>query len=153
MSDGDWLTQQFEQSRERLRAIAYRMLGSQSEADDAVQEAWLRLSRSDMVEFARVAEGVGFDSLWGPDYLLWRDDGATLGSWDRWPRPPPQCWSGSTVGELRGIVHQVPILKRVPVTPLIGPNASTGCSCATCGLATACRAGGFSFGGVGAPGR
>ncbi len=39
MSDGDWLTQQFEQSRERLRAIAYRMLGSQSEADDAVQEA------------------------------------------------------------------------------------------------------------------
>jgi RNA polymerase sigma-70 factor (ECF subfamily) len=43
----DDLTQQFEQQRPRLRGVAYRMLGSLSEADDAVQEAWLRLSRSD----------------------------------------------------------------------------------------------------------
>jgi RNA polymerase sigma-70 factor (ECF subfamily) len=42
-----YITQQFEASRERLRAVAYRMLGSVSEADDAVQEAWLRLNRSD----------------------------------------------------------------------------------------------------------
>lgn len=42
-----WLAEQFEGNRGHLRAVAYRMLGSASEADDAVQEAWLRLSRSD----------------------------------------------------------------------------------------------------------
>jgi RNA polymerase sigma factor (sigma-70 family) len=45
--DTDWLAQRFEEHRTRLTAVAYRMLGSASEADDAVQEAWLRLSRSD----------------------------------------------------------------------------------------------------------
>jgi RNA polymerase sigma-70 factor (ECF subfamily) len=45
--DQDWLATQFEDSRAHLQAVAYRMLGSQIEADDAVQEAWLRLSRSD----------------------------------------------------------------------------------------------------------
>src|SRR5918997_1622906 len=44
---GDWLAQRFEENRTHLRAVAYRMLGSISEADDAVQETWLRLSRSD----------------------------------------------------------------------------------------------------------
>src|SRR6476469_9302827 len=43
----DRLATQFEAHRARLRAVAYRMLGSQPEADDAVQEAWLRLSRTD----------------------------------------------------------------------------------------------------------
>jgi len=43
----DWLAGQFEDNRPRLKAVAYRMLGSPSEADDAVQEAWVRLSRSD----------------------------------------------------------------------------------------------------------
>ncbi len=47
MHEHDGLAQQFEQHRTHLRAVAYRMLGSRSEADDAVQEAWLRLSRSD----------------------------------------------------------------------------------------------------------
>jgi RNA polymerase sigma-70 factor (ECF subfamily) len=47
MSDQDWLAERFEQHRTRLRAVAYRMLGSLSEADDAVQEAWLRLSSAD----------------------------------------------------------------------------------------------------------
>jgi len=47
MDDRDWLAHRFEEHRTRLRAVAYRMLGSLSEADDAVQEAWLRLSRSD----------------------------------------------------------------------------------------------------------
>src|ERR671913_646581 len=42
-----WLTQRFEENRTHLRAVGYRMLGSISEADDAVQEAWLRLSHSD----------------------------------------------------------------------------------------------------------
>jgi RNA polymerase sigma factor (sigma-70 family) len=43
----EWLAERFEANRTHLRAVAYRMLGSRSEADDAVQEAWLRLSRSD----------------------------------------------------------------------------------------------------------
>ncbi|MGH9246387.1 MAG: sigma-70 family RNA polymerase sigma factor [Acidimicrobiales bacterium] len=47
MDQADWLTEQFEASRPRLRAVAYRMLGSHAEADDAVQETWLRLHRAD----------------------------------------------------------------------------------------------------------
>jgi RNA polymerase sigma factor (sigma-70 family) len=47
MEQRDWLADRFEEHRTRLRAVAYRMLGSVSEADDAVQEAWLRLSRTD----------------------------------------------------------------------------------------------------------
>jgi RNA polymerase sigma factor (sigma-70 family) len=47
MTGSDWLAEGFEENRGRLRAVAYRMLGSLAEADDAVQEAWLRLSRSD----------------------------------------------------------------------------------------------------------
>src|SRR5438270_5635672 len=43
----DWPTERFEEIRSHLRAVAYRMLGSLEEADDAVQEAWLRLSRAD----------------------------------------------------------------------------------------------------------
>jgi RNA polymerase sigma factor (sigma-70 family) len=46
MEQQDWLAERFEAHRTQLRAVAYRMLGSPSEADDAVQEAWLRLSRS-----------------------------------------------------------------------------------------------------------
>jgi RNA polymerase sigma factor (sigma-70 family) len=45
--DGDWLARQFEEHRPRLRAVAYRMLGSLSEAEDAVQDSWLRVSRAD----------------------------------------------------------------------------------------------------------
>ena len=47
MDQQQWLAQQFEEQRPHLRAVAYRMLGSLSEADDAVQDAWLRLSRAD----------------------------------------------------------------------------------------------------------
>jgi RNA polymerase sigma-70 factor (ECF subfamily) len=47
MNANDWQAQQFEQSRSHLRAVAYRMLGSSAEADDAVQEAWIRFARSD----------------------------------------------------------------------------------------------------------
>jgi len=47
MDERTWLTERFSADRTRLRAVAYRMLGSASEADDAVQEAWLRLSRAD----------------------------------------------------------------------------------------------------------
>ena len=47
MGDRDLITEEFERQRPHLRAVAYRMLGSVSEADDAVQESWLRLNRSD----------------------------------------------------------------------------------------------------------
>src|SRR5215216_4508620 len=50
MDEREWLAASFEEHRTRLRAVAYRMLGSLSEADDAVQEAWLRLSRTDPSE-------------------------------------------------------------------------------------------------------
>src|ERR1700674_4068013 len=57
MADDDSLAQQFEARRGHLRGVAYRMLGSLAEADDAVQEAWLRLSRTD-------ASGVDNLSAW-----------------------------------------------------------------------------------------
>jgi hypothetical protein len=50
MDEHEWLAERFEEHRTHLRAVAYRMLGSVSEADDAVQEAWLRLSRSDATQ-------------------------------------------------------------------------------------------------------
>jgi RNA polymerase sigma factor (sigma-70 family) len=55
MDEREWLAKHFEEHRPRLRAVAYRMLGSLSEADDAVQEAWLRLNRTD----AREVENLG----------------------------------------------------------------------------------------------
>jgi RNA polymerase sigma-70 factor, ECF subfamily len=47
MPEQKWLVEQFEANRAHLRRVAYRMLGSRSEADDAVQEAWIRLGRAD----------------------------------------------------------------------------------------------------------
>src|SRR5262245_38512431 len=55
MDERDWLAQRFEEQRSHMRAVAYRMLGSLSEADDAVQEAWLRLNRTD----ANAVENLG----------------------------------------------------------------------------------------------
>jgi RNA polymerase sigma-70 factor (ECF subfamily) len=50
MDERDWLAKRFEENRSHLQAVAYRMLGSVGEADDALQEAWLRLSRSDAAQ-------------------------------------------------------------------------------------------------------
>src|SRR5688572_2734606 len=50
MNEREYLAEQFEEHRAHLRAVAYRMLGSVSEVDDAVQEAWLRLSRTDATD-------------------------------------------------------------------------------------------------------
>jgi RNA polymerase sigma-70 factor (ECF subfamily) len=55
MNDQEFLARRFEQERPRLRAVAYRMLGSLAEADDAVQDAWLRLSRADTSEVENLA--------------------------------------------------------------------------------------------------
>src|SRR6516162_5502446 len=46
MNESEWLAERFQEKRPHLRAVAYRILGSNGEADDAVQEAWLRLTRS-----------------------------------------------------------------------------------------------------------
>ena len=55
MDPGDPLAERFEQNRQHLRAVAIRMLGSPGEADDAVQEAWLRLTRSDTSSVGNLA--------------------------------------------------------------------------------------------------
>jgi RNA polymerase sigma-70 factor (ECF subfamily) len=55
MTEQEWLAERFEEHRTRLRAVAYRMLGSVNEADDAVQEAWLRLSRQEAEEIDNLA--------------------------------------------------------------------------------------------------
>jgi RNA polymerase sigma factor (sigma-70 family) len=55
MDEREWLAERFETHRRRLRAVAYRMLGSVSEADDAVQEAWIRLSRTDTSDVENLA--------------------------------------------------------------------------------------------------
>lgn len=47
MDNQDWLAERFDTNRSHLRGVAYRMLGSVTEADDAVREAWIRLSRTD----------------------------------------------------------------------------------------------------------
>jgi RNA polymerase sigma factor (sigma-70 family) len=52
VTDRDWLAEEFEERRPQLRTIAYRMLGSVADSDDAVQEAWLRLSRTDAAAIA-----------------------------------------------------------------------------------------------------
>ena len=50
MNDNDWLTAAFEQHRDHLRGVAYRLLGSMSDADDAVQDTWIRLTGADISE-------------------------------------------------------------------------------------------------------
>jgi RNA polymerase sigma factor (sigma-70 family) len=55
MADQDWLAERFEAQRPRLFAVAYRMLGSTAEAEDAVQDAWLRLNRSDAAAIDNLA--------------------------------------------------------------------------------------------------
>lgn len=54
MDEDNWLAKRFDESRAHLGAVAYRMLGSKSEADDAVQEAWLKVVRSEPREVANV---------------------------------------------------------------------------------------------------
>ncbi len=54
MTEQHWLAERFEADRSHLRAVAYRVLGSQADADDAVQDAWLRISRADASDIANL---------------------------------------------------------------------------------------------------
>ena len=54
MDEKDWLAQRFDENRAHLRAVAFRMLGSASEADDAVQEAWLKLAHFETRDIANL---------------------------------------------------------------------------------------------------
>lgn len=56
-AESEFLARRFESHRSHLRAVAYRMLGSSAEADDAVQEAWFRLSRSDTRQVDNLGAG------------------------------------------------------------------------------------------------
>ena len=58
MDESAWLAERFEEHRAYLRAVAYRMLGSLTDADDAVQDTWLRLSRSGAGEVKRHDTGL-----------------------------------------------------------------------------------------------
>ena len=75
MDEREWLARSFEAHRAHLRAVAYRMLGSLADADDAVQETWLRLARSDITGvqnlggLTTVAAIVEIDVLADPDRL------------------------------------------------------------------------------------
>ena len=60
MDENAWLAERFEQHRPHLRAVAYRMLGSLTEAEDAVQDAWLRLSRSGAGELENLGWSTAF---------------------------------------------------------------------------------------------
>jgi hypothetical protein len=86
MRGDDWLAERFEAHRDRLRAVAYRMLGSLAEADDAVQETWLRLSRSGADDIDNLAGWL--TTVTGRALLLVLD---TLGAPARRssPRPTP----------------------------------------------------------------
>ena len=86
MDEADWLALRFEEQRAHLRAVAYRMLGSLAEADDAVQNSWLRLSRADAAEVENLA-GAAARSPWPTQRLSRR--WATTTSATPQPRP---CW-------------------------------------------------------------
>src|ERR1700687_2728819 len=93
MDQHNWLAEQFEANRSHLRSVAYRMLGSFAEADDAVQEAWLHLSRAETsgvknlggwlttvvarvcLDMLRSRESRREESLGLADTIAWREDG------------------------------------------------------------------------------
>ena len=85
MAEQEWLAEQFEEQRPRLRAVAYRMLGSLSEADDAVQDAWIRLSRADTSEVENLGAWLRSSVLGGdvPGHAFDRTTGVVDAGSDR----------------------------------------------------------------------
>src|SRR6476646_7186182 len=88
MDEKNFLAGEFEANRGHLRAVAYRMLGSTAEVDDAVQETWLRLSRSDTSAVANP----GGRSRWDRTYRS-PSPATNMSAIRRWPIPlAPPCW-------------------------------------------------------------
>ena len=106
----DWLADEFEENRSHLRSVAYRMLGSLEDADDAVQEAWLRLSRRRAVvdAFVAAARDGDFEALLAvldPDVLLRADrEPATKGI------RGAQAVASQAAGFSRVIQHTEPVV-------------------------------------------
>ena len=116
MDETDWLTERFEEHRAHLRAVAYRMLGSLSEADDAVQETWLRLNRADTSDVENRVAGSRRSSrrvrlnrlrsrssrreeplnVYVPDPIVRREDDSTPSARLSWSTPSASpCWWSS----------------------------------------------------------
>src|ERR1700760_3820696 len=133
MNEPDFLASQFEQNRSHLRAVAYRMLGSLSEADDAVQEAWLKLSRSDAGGIdnlggwlTTVVARVCLDMLRSRNAR--RED--SLEEHVDAPRPPPPPSLAPTLrGEPR---HRRPLSRRGTSACQPGTPARAGCGHRCC---------------------
>src|SRR6266851_3814578 len=122
MADSDWLAAAFEEHRDHLRAVAYRLLGSMTDADDAVQDTWLRLTGADTSEvenlggwLTTVVARVSLNMLrsrrpasrcysgarrWSPGGRLRPPSGPGIRGWPWWTgqwasysRPPTRCRS------------------------------------------------------------
>jgi Sigma-70 region 2 len=108
VGESDWLAQRFEENRTRLRAVAYQMLGSLSDADDAVQEAWLAPGISREIRGARaVAEGaLTFSRLAGSARPALVNGAAGIVAFD--PRGRPFSVMGFTV--TRGKIAEIDVL-------------------------------------------
>ena len=130
MDEQDWLAERFEEHQTRLRFVAYRMLGSVAEAADAVQEAWLRLSRQE----TRVIENLGgwlttvvarvWLNMLHPRKVVpaiaWRQERSCSSAWSRALGSPAKgaAWKlPATLGVL-ALVLAVPALATGSLTPL-----------------------------------
>ncbi len=136
MDEHEWLAERFEAHRARLRAVAYRMLGSLSEAEDAVQESWLHLSRSGTS---------GVENLGGSAFIKQRcaaDELATSGCQD-----VPHCLNKTSGGSAMKKTTKKLCFTKESVRNLTAEelvNAAGG-SGAACNLTTAPSCGGSCF--------
>src|SRR6266545_4437944 len=104
VNESEWLAERFEEHRSHLKAVAYRMLGSLAEADDALQESWIRLSRSDTSGVENL--GGWLTTVIARVCLAAREPGTPAGAGSphglgRGPRPPARGGRGLPGGLAR----------------------------------------------------
>ena len=165
MGDEEFLAERFEAQRSHLRAVAYRMLGSFSDADDAVQEAWLRLSRADTSGVDNL--GGWLTTVVGRVCLdMLRSGGAARGAAEtraarpgrqrrRRPRPgaarrcsptrsgSPCSWSSSSLNpaeRLAFVLHDMFAVPFDEIAPILGRSPDATEACWPAGPAGGCRA-------------